>query len=90
LTGSSSRFSIAGKGVLRERSGAFQPEATLTGGWVPHDTRDQAVDFIRCWSERAEIGAGRFMGWLNITTYDWQDRYGKVNQHNGWVRRDSK
>jgi hypothetical protein len=37
-----------------------------------------------------EIGAGRFIGWLDITAskfYDWRARYGKVNEHNGWVPR---
>jgi len=28
---------------------------------VPHDTRDQIVDFVRRWSEKTEIGAGRFV-----------------------------
>ena len=35
--------------------------------------------------------AGRFIGWLDITAskfYDWRERYGKVNEHNGWVPRD--
>jgi hypothetical protein len=38
------------------------------------------VDFVRCWSEKTEIGAGRFIGWLDITAskfYDWRERYGK-------------
>jgi transposase-like protein len=39
----------------------------LTGVWVPHDVRDQIVDFVRCWSEKTEIGAGRFIGWLEVT-----------------------
>jgi len=59
--------------------------------WVPHDTRDKIVDFVRRWSGKTEIGAGRFIGWLDITAskfYDWRDRYGKVNEHNGWVPRD--
>ena len=59
--------------------------------WVPHDTRDQIVDFVRRWSEKTEIGAGRFIEWLDITAskfYDWRERYGKVNEHNGWVPRD--
>ena len=33
----------------------------------------------------------RFIGWLGITTskyYDWQSRYGKVNEHNALVPRD--
>jgi putative transposase len=49
------------------------------------------VDFVRRWSEKTEIGAGRFIVWLDITAskfYDWRDRYGKVNEHNGWVPRD--
>ena len=54
--------------------------------WVSHDKRDQIVDFVRRWSEKTEIGAGRFIEWLDITTskfYDWRERYGKVNEHNG-------
>jgi putative transposase len=64
---------------------------TLTGIWVPHDTRDQVVDFVRSWSEKTEIGAGRFIEWLDITAskfYNWRERYGKVNEHTGWVPRD--
>jgi putative transposase len=64
---------------------------TLTGVWVPHDTRDQIVDFVRRWSEKTEISAGRFIEWLDVTAskfYDWRDRYGKVNEHNGWVPSD--
>ena len=59
--------------------------------WVPHDVRDQVVDFIRRWSEETEIGAGRFIAWLGVTAskfYDWRQRYGRVNEHNGWVPRD--
>jgi len=25
------------------------------------------VDFVRRWSEKTETGAGRFIGWLDIT-----------------------
>jgi putative transposase len=34
----------------------------------------------------------RFIVWLDIAAskfYDWRERYGKVNEHNGWVPRDS-
>ncbi|MGB2886093.1 MAG: DDE-type integrase/transposase/recombinase, partial [Candidatus Acidiferrales bacterium] len=59
--------------------------------WVPHDVRDQVVDFVRRWSEKTEIGAGRFVHWLGVRAskfYDWRERYGRVNEHNGWVPRD--
>jgi hypothetical protein len=58
---------------------------------VPHDVRDLVVDFVRRWSEKAEIGVGRFIPWLGVTAskfYDWRQRYGCVNEHNGWVPRD--
>jgi hypothetical protein len=47
---------------------------------VPHDVRDQVVDFVRRWSEKTEIGVGRFIHWLGVTAsklYDWRQRYGK-------------
>jgi hypothetical protein len=43
------------------------------------------VDFVRRWSDKTEIGAGRFIGWLDIAAskfYNWRERYGKVNEHN--------
>jgi putative transposase len=52
---------------------------------VPHDVRDLVVDFVRRWSEKAEIGVGRFIPWLGVTAskfYDWRQRYGCVNEHN--------
>jgi hypothetical protein len=58
---------------------------------VPHDVRDQVVDFVRRWSEKSEIGVGRFTAWLGVTSskfYGWRQRYGRVNEHNGWVPRD--
>ena len=53
--------------------------------------RDRIVDFVRRWSDKTGIGAGRFIEWLGIQAskfYDWRDRYGQVNEHNGWVPRD--
>jgi hypothetical protein len=53
--------------------------------------RDLVVDFVRRWSEKAEIGTGRFIHWLGVRAskfYDWRERYGRVNEHNGWVPRD--
>ena len=53
--------------------------------------RDQIVDYLRRWSEKTEIPAGRFIAWLGIAPskfYSWRQRYGCVNEHNGWVPRD--
>jgi transposase InsO family protein len=53
--------------------------------------RDQIVDFVRRWSEKTDIGAGRFIDWLGVRAskfYDWRERFGKVNEHNAWVPRD--
>jgi hypothetical protein len=58
---------------------------------VPHDVRDQVVDFVRRWSEKTEIGVGRFIHWLDVAAskfYNWRERYGRVNEHNGWIPRD--
>ena len=53
--------------------------------------RDSIVDFIVYWVERAEIPACRLRGWLGLTAGkygNWQNRYGKVNEHNGLIPRD--
>ena len=58
---------------------------------MPHDTRDQVIDFVRRWSERTEIAARTFILWLGLASskfYDWRARYGQVNEHNGWIPRD--
>jgi transposase InsO family protein len=49
------------------------------------------VDFIRTWSEKTGLLIDRLLGWLELSAgkfYDWRQRYGKTNQHNGWVPRD--
>jgi transposase len=39
----------------------------LTGRWVPHDTRDEVVDFVVRWSEKCEQPAPKLVGWLGET-----------------------
>jgi len=49
------------------------------------------VDYIRHWSDRTELPKTKLLGWLGLAAskfYDWAKRYGKVNEHNGWVPRD--
>lgn len=37
---------------------------TLSGNWLLHDVWDQAVDFVRRWSEKTEIGVEQLIHWL--------------------------
>lgn len=63
----------------------------MKGAWVPHDTRDAVVDFVRAWSDKTEQPAEKFVGWLGIARgkfFDWKKRYGKANEHNALVPRD--
>jgi putative transposase len=58
---------------------------------VPHDTRDELVDFVRSWSDKTDIAVSRFLPWLHIGAskfHDWRHRFGKINEHNAWVPRD--
>jgi len=46
---------------------------------------------VRIWADKTELGAKRLVGWIGIDRskyYQWKDRYGMVNEHNGWVPRD--
>jgi putative transposase len=46
---------------------------------------------VNRWSERAGIPARRLVAWLGVAEgkfYEWRNRYGKANEHNGKVPRD--
>ncbi len=46
---------------------------------------------MRTWSDKTEIAADRFIGWVGVARgkfFEWSKRYGKVNEHNGLVPRD--
>ncbi len=43
------------------------------------------------WADKTEIAAERFIGWVGVARgkfFDWKQRYGKANEHNGLVPRD--
>ena len=65
---------------------------TLKGRWVPHDTRDEVVDFVNRWSGKDGHRLCHVLVlWLGVSLskfYDWRARYGKVNEHNAQVPRD--
>jgi putative transposase len=49
------------------------------------------VDYVRRWSDQTELSAARLVRWIGIARskfFEWQKRYGQVNEHNAWVPRD--
>jgi len=63
----------------------------LKDSWAEPDIRDEVVDYVRYWSSRTEIKAGKIVNHIGITRskyYDWRRRYGKTNEHNAWIPRD--
>ena len=63
----------------------------MNDSWVQPDVRDEVVDYIHYWSERTEVKSTKMVKWIGISRskfYNWQDRYGKVNEHNSRIPRD--
>jgi putative transposase len=59
--------------------------------WVPHDIRDEVVDYVAAWSDKTELSVECLVGWMGIRRsefYSWRTRYGRVNEHNGLIPRD--
>ena len=55
------------------------------------DVRDAVVDFIRGWAEKTGLAIDQLLAWIELSVakfYQWRQRYGKANQHNGRVPRD--
>jgi len=49
------------------------------------------IDYVRKWSEKTALPVTRLVDGLGIGRskyYEWRKRYGKVNEHNGWIPRD--
>jgi transposase InsO family protein len=46
---------------------------------------------VRYWKDRTDLAAKHILRWMGVpegTFYSWKQRYGKVNEHNGWIPRD--
>jgi len=55
--------------------------------------RDEVVDFVRRWAMKTQTATSCLVAWLGIARskfHDWARRYGKVNEHNAWIRRDHR
>jgi putative transposase len=49
------------------------------------------VDFIRNWSDKTGLTIDRLLKWLGLSVgkyYEWRQRFGQTNQHNGSVPRN--
>ena len=63
----------------------------MKDAWAEPDVRDDVIDYVRYWSDKAEIKATTMVKWIGIARskyYHWRDRYGKVNEHNALIPRD--
>ena len=50
------------------------------------------MDFVNKWIEKTGIPQYQIVNWLGINAgkyNDWRKRYGKVNEHNSWIPRDT-
>ena len=58
---------------------------------MPHDTRDQVVDYVRDWASKSDVPVSLLLRWVGITSskyHDWIKRFGQVNEHNSFIPRD--
>ena len=49
------------------------------------------MDYVRYWKDRTKLPAKRLVSWLDLGQSKfsaWKSRYGKLNEHNGWIPRD--
>jgi len=63
----------------------------LNSSWAQPDVRDEVVDYVRYWSDKTQIKATKMVNWIGLSRskfYNWQGRYGRVNEHNAWIPRD--
>ena len=69
----------------------------MKDSWAEPDIRDEVVDYVRYWSSRTEIKAGKIVNHIGITRskyYDWRRRYGwhvlLPVQYIGWLQPQSQ
>ena len=60
----------------------------MNGTWAEPDVRDEVIDYVRKWSDKTGIKVTKLVNWIGISRskfYNWQERYGKVNEHNARI-----
>jgi len=64
----------------------------LSGNWVSGTIRDEVVEFVQYWRERAGMQVGQLLNWLEVSPskyYQWRGRVGQENRHNGQVPKEN-
>lgn len=64
----------------------------MKGEWVEGVIRDEVVEFVKYWADRSEMKRGQLVSWLGISLskyYDWCQRQGQENQHNGQLPKEN-
>ncbi len=52
----------------------------MKGEWVAQEVRDQVVEFVQYWSQRAGLKVSQILSWLELSSskyYNWQQRQGQ-------------
>jgi putative transposase len=60
----------------------------MSGQWVRPVVRDEVVEFVQYWQQRAGFKVGQLLKWIGLGSskyYSWQQRQGQANQHNGHI-----
>jgi putative transposase len=58
---------------------------------VPHDLRDELIDFLRHYRALTGIAQARLLSLMEVSPrkfHRWKGRYGKANEHNAMIPRD--
>ena len=69
-----------------------EPDQVEVSKFRPSETGPRkVVDFVVGWSQKTELPIKVFLLWLALSPakfYNWKQRYGKANEHNGQIPRD--
>jgi len=58
----------------------------MKGKWVSQEVRDEVVEFVKYWQQRAGLQVNQMLSWLELSRskyYNWHQRQGQANHHNG-------
>lgn len=63
----------------------------MTGNWVAQEVRDEVVELVKYWQQRAGCKVSQMLSWLGLRSskyYSWQQRQGQANGHNSQLAKE--